>query len=130
MRPCASWLARGMDRKKAVVTSTVSDTSIDPSEREFGPSGISLSPYRFPTGWFIIGFASDLAAGEVKRVHYFGEEMVLFRTESGEANVLDAYCQHLGANIVFAALAAGGGGWGGRGSAGGGGCCLANELLS
>ena len=81
------------------MTDTVSDTSIDPSEREFGPSGISLSPYRFPTGWFIIGFASDLAAGEVKRVHYFGEEMVLFRTESGEVNVLDAYCQHLGANM-------------------------------
>ena len=81
------------------MTDTVSDTSIDPSEREFGPSGISLSPYRFPTGWFIIGFASDLAAGEVKRVHYFGEEMVLFRAESGEVNVLDAYCQHLGANM-------------------------------
>ena len=81
------------------MTDTVSDSSIDPSEREFGPSGISLSPYRFPTGWFIVGFASDLAAGEVKRVHYFGEEMVLFRTESGQVNVLDAYCQHLGANM-------------------------------
>ena len=47
------------------MTDTISDSSIDPSEREFGPSGISLSPYRFPTGWFIVGFASDLAAGEV-----------------------------------------------------------------
>ncbi len=55
----------------------------DPSEQEFGPSGIALSTYRFPTGWFIVGFASDLAAGEVKRVHYFGEELVLFRTKSG-----------------------------------------------
>ena len=81
------------------MTDTVSDSSIDPSEREFGASGISLSLYRFPTGWFIVGFASDLAAGEVKRVHYFGEEMVLFRTESGDVNVLDAYCQHLGANM-------------------------------
>jgi phenylpropionate dioxygenase-like ring-hydroxylating dioxygenase large terminal subunit len=81
------------------VTDTVSDSSIDPSEREFGASGISLSPYRFPTGWFIVGFASDLAPGEVKRVHYFGEELVLFRTESGQLNVLDAYCQHLGANM-------------------------------
>ena len=81
------------------MTDTVSDSSIDPSEREFGPSGISLSPYRFPTGWFIVGFASDLAAGEVKRVHYFGEELVLLRTASGQLNVLDAYCQHLGANM-------------------------------
>ncbi len=74
---------------------TVAD-STDPSEREFGPSGISLSTYRFPTGWFIVGFASELAPGQVKRAHYFGEELVIFRTESGQVNVLDAYCQHLG----------------------------------
>ena len=77
---------------------TVADTT-DPSEREFGPSGISLSTYRFPTGWFIVGFASELAPGQVKRAHYFGEELVIFRTESGQLNVLDAYCQHLGANM-------------------------------
>jgi len=78
---------------------TVEDTT-DPSEREFGPGGISLSTYRFPTGWFIVGFASDLADGQVKRAHYFGEELVIFRTESGRLNVLDAYCQHLGANMA------------------------------
>lgn len=32
-------------------------------------------------------------------MHYFGEELVLFRTKSGKVNVLDAYCQHLGANM-------------------------------
>ncbi|UQX12634.1 hypothetical protein M5I08_10740 [Candidatus Mycobacterium methanotrophicum] len=72
------------------MTDTVSDSSVDPSEREFGTSGISLSPYRLPTGWFIVGFASDPPAGEVKRAHYFGQELVLFRTESGQLNVLDA----------------------------------------
>ena len=81
------------------MTDTSSDPTIDPSEREFGPSGISLSTYRFPTGWFIVGFASELAAGQVKRAHYFGEELVIFRTASGQINVLDAYCQHLGANM-------------------------------
>jgi len=81
------------------MTDTVDDPSIDPSEREFGPGGISLSKYRFPTGWFIVGFASDLAPGQVKRAHYFGEELVIFRTESGALNVLDAYCLHLGANM-------------------------------
>ena len=67
-----------------------------------GSSGRPASrcrPTAFPTGWFIVGFASDLAAGQVKRVHYFGEELVLFRTESGQVHVLDAYCQHLGANM-------------------------------
>ena len=66
---------------------------------EFGPTGIALSTYRFPTGWFIVAFASDLAPGQVKRAHYFGEELVLFRTASGKVHVLDAYCQHLGANM-------------------------------
>ena len=78
---------------------TISDATMDPSEREFGASGISLSTYRFPTGWFIVGFASELVPGQVKRAHYFGEELVIFRTASGQINVLDAYCQHLGANM-------------------------------
>ena len=81
------------------MTDTIDDPTIDPSEREFGPSGISLSKYRFPTGWFIVGFASELDNGQVKRAHYFGEELVIFRTASGKVNVLDAYCLHLGANM-------------------------------
>ena len=89
-------------RTERAVAETVAD-STDPSEREFGPSGISLSTYRFPTGWFIVGFASALAPGQVKRAHYFGEELVIFRTESGQLNVHDAYCQHLGANMESAA---------------------------
>jgi nitrite reductase/ring-hydroxylating ferredoxin subunit len=90
-----------------LVTDTISDSASnagtkseqDPSEREFGQGGIALSSYRFPTGWFIVAFGSDLAAGQVKRAHYFGEELVLFRTSSGQVHVLDAYCQHLGANL-------------------------------
>src|SRR5262245_66326363 len=84
--------------RRRAVADTIADTT-DPSEREFGPSGISLSKYRFPTGWFIVGFASELAAGQVKRAHYFGEELVIFRTESGQIKVLDAYCEHLGAHM-------------------------------
>ena len=80
------------------ISDSASDSSLDPSDQEFG-SGIALSKYRFPTGWFIVAFASDLAVGEVKRAHYFGEELVMFRTQSGQVHVMDAYCQHLGANM-------------------------------
>ena len=52
-----------------------------------------------PFGWNGIAFAADLKAGEVKPLKYFGKELVLFRTESGEAKVLDAYCPHLGAHL-------------------------------
>ncbi|WP_331250583.1 Rieske 2Fe-2S domain-containing protein, partial [Mycobacterium colombiense] len=73
------------------MTNTIPDS--DPSEREFGPGGIALSTYRFPTGWFIVAFGTDLAPGQVRRAHYFGEELVLFRTASGQVHVMEAYCQ-------------------------------------
>ena len=52
-----------------------------------------------PNGWFAVAFSKELVDGEVKRVRYFGEELVLFRTRSGRAAVLDAYCPHLGAHL-------------------------------
>ena len=58
-------------------------------------------PMSVPFGWYGIAFAEDLKAGEIKPLHYFGREMVLFRTESGEAHVIDAFCRHLGAHLGY-----------------------------
>jgi len=52
-----------------------------------------------PFGWYAIEYSQKLAVGDVKPLRYFGRELVLFRTESGEAKVLDAYCPHLGAHL-------------------------------
>ena len=52
-----------------------------------------------PFGWYAVEYSEDLKVGEVKAVKYFGKELVLFRTESGEAALLDAYCPHLGAHL-------------------------------
>lgn len=52
-----------------------------------------------PYGWYGVAFSQDLKAGEVKALKYFGKDIVVFRTESGEARVLDAYCPHLGAHL-------------------------------
>lgn len=52
-----------------------------------------------PNGWFAVGWSRDLHEGDVRPVHYFGHELVLFRTRSGEARVLDAFCPHLGAHL-------------------------------
>ena len=52
-----------------------------------------------PYGWYCIALSSELNAGEVKPLHYFGKDLVLFRTECGEAKVLDAFCPHLGAHL-------------------------------
>ncbi len=56
-------------------------------------------PFPMPNGWFAVAQGDELAPGEVRGLRYFGEELVAFRTEGGEARVLDAYCPHLGANI-------------------------------
>ena len=53
----------------------------------------------YPNGWFVVALSSELPAKGVQRMHYFGQELVLFRTESGVANILDAYCPHLGAHM-------------------------------
>ena len=53
----------------------------------------------YPNGWFGVAFSRDLIPGEVKSVHYFGEDLVVFRNRSGEPRVVDAYCPHLGAHL-------------------------------
>jgi phenylpropionate dioxygenase-like ring-hydroxylating dioxygenase large terminal subunit len=39
--------------------------------------------------------------GAVLPLHYFGQELVLFRSEDGQASVLDAHCAHLGAHLGY-----------------------------
>src|SRR5215213_861555 len=52
-----------------------------------------------PSGWFQIGWPTDFPAGEVTSRRYFGEDIVLFRNDSGELRALDAYCGHMGAHL-------------------------------
>ncbi len=54
-----------------------------------------------PTGWFQIGWSEEIGVGDVKPMRYFGQDLVAYRTDDGELVVLDAYCEHLGANLAF-----------------------------
>lgn len=56
-------------------------------------------PMGIPFGWFFVSYSDEIAVGEVKPLRYFGKELVIFRNESGEVGVLDAYCPHLGAHL-------------------------------
>jgi nitrite reductase/ring-hydroxylating ferredoxin subunit len=58
---------------------------------------IPLPPY--PRGWFAVASSDELAAGAVRPLRCFGRELVLFRTESGAAQLFDAHCPHLGAHL-------------------------------
>jgi phenylpropionate dioxygenase-like ring-hydroxylating dioxygenase large terminal subunit len=53
-----------------------------------------------PNGWYAVAFSHELSTGEVQRIRYFEQEMVLFRTRMGVARVLSAYCPHLGAHLA------------------------------
>ena len=56
-----------------------------------------FSPY--PAGWYQVAWSDELSAGEVQPLRALGRDLVLFRTEAGEAVVLDAHCPHLGAHL-------------------------------
>ena len=58
-------------------------------------------PMPIPFGWFFVAYSDELAVGDVKPLHYFGRDLVLFRNESGQAGLLDAYCPHLGAHLGY-----------------------------
>jgi len=53
----------------------------------------------FARGWFVVAFSDELAPSDVRPLYYFGRHLVLFRTESGVAKVLDAHCPHMGAHL-------------------------------
>ncbi len=48
----------------------------------------------FARGWFMLVFSDELKPGDVVPMKRFDQELVLFRTECGEAVVLEGYCLH------------------------------------
>lgn len=60
---------------------------------------VALPPY--PDGWYSVGLSRELKAGEIRSMRFMGEEVVLFRTQSGKVCMMDAYCPHLGGHFGF-----------------------------
>ena len=58
-------------------------------------------PLPMPMGWFQVLFSHELEVGDAIPVEYFGQELVVFRTEAGEAKVVDAFCPHMGAHLGY-----------------------------
>jgi 3-ketosteroid 9alpha-monooxygenase subunit A len=59
-----------------------------------------LEPGHFARGWHIVRFSQELGAGEAIPLRYFNRDFVLYRGESGQAAILDAFCPHLGAHLA------------------------------
>jgi nitrite reductase/ring-hydroxylating ferredoxin subunit len=52
-----------------------------------------------PVGWYALATSREVRAGQVAPVKYFGEELILLRTDSGQVRLTDAYCPHMGAHL-------------------------------
>ena len=49
---------------------------------------MSLPPY--PTGWYAFGLASELRPGAVLSRPFMGEDLVVYRTRSGQVRAVDS----------------------------------------
>ena len=52
-----------------------------------------------PYGWYAIAYSDDVKSSDVAPLNFFDAHQVLFRTEGGQAHLMDAHCPHLGAHI-------------------------------
>lgn len=76
-------------------------------QRRSGPRHVAAeAPSRrfpfpsLPKGWFVVAMSEDLPVGEIISLHYFGRDLVAYRSDDGRAHVLDAYCPHMGAHFA------------------------------
>jgi len=56
-------------------------------------------PFPMPNGWFCVVRSHELKNGEVQSIKFCENDVAVFRTESGEIGVLDAYCGYSGINL-------------------------------
>lgn len=81
------------------VPGALADKSLRTIVRRESSSGRKRFPFPVPNGWYVVGESRELAMGDIQSLHVFGQDLVLYRTESGEARLMDAYCRHLGAHL-------------------------------
>jgi nitrite reductase/ring-hydroxylating ferredoxin subunit len=77
---------------------SLSDRSLRPIVRT-ARTGEKRFPFPIPNGWFVVAESRDLDPGQTIATHVFGADVVIFRTDTGEARMVDAYCAHLGAHL-------------------------------
>jgi 3-ketosteroid 9alpha-monooxygenase subunit A len=56
-------------------------------------------PHGYASGWYQVGWSGEFAPGAVVPMRYFEQDLVCFRTESGQLWISDAFCPHFGAHL-------------------------------
>jgi 3-ketosteroid 9alpha-monooxygenase subunit A len=57
-----------------------------------------LGEFAFPRGWFAVASSSEIGRAAYN-ARYFGEDVVIFRGESGQVVMVEAYCPHMGTHL-------------------------------
>ncbi|MCB9234223.1 MAG: Rieske 2Fe-2S domain-containing protein [Bacteroidia bacterium] len=61
-------------------------------------TAFELPPY--PSGWYLVCLTEKLKPGVIISEKFCGEDVVIFRTASGEPVMMGAYCPHMGAHFA------------------------------
>jgi len=54
----------------------------------------------FPIGWYGVAETADVPAEAIVPVYWLDQQLIVYRTADGAAQVADAYCPHLGAHLA------------------------------
>jgi 3-ketosteroid 9alpha-monooxygenase subunit A len=59
-----------------------------------------VPPARYARGWHCLGLAETFRDGKPHAIWAFGGKLVVWQDSSGELNVLDGYCRHMGGDLT------------------------------
>ncbi|WP_430334700.1 Rieske 2Fe-2S domain-containing protein [Rhodococcus sp. ACT016] len=74
-------------------------TTMETDNEEVRMIDAGEAPARFARGWHCVGLTRELRDGKPHSVHAFGTKLVVFADSSGDLQVLDAYCRHMGGDL-------------------------------
>jgi 3-ketosteroid 9alpha-monooxygenase subunit A len=63
--------------------------------------------HHHPRGWYQVAWSPELAPGDVRPARYFGQDLVIYRTDAGRVVVLEGHCLHMGAHLGHGGRVAG-----------------------
>ena len=52
-----------------------------------------------PKGWYRIYSSKKLKKGDKKKIYFYSEELLLWRSNSNQLNCISSFCPHLGADL-------------------------------
>ena len=58
-----------------------------------------LGPHTFPRGWFMVADAEEATRTPIA-LRFFGQNLVMYRGESGRVVLMDAHCPHMGTHLA------------------------------